>query len=140
MPVAKTVLAQRDFSAGELDVSVKRSDENPLMRTGARQCANFRILNSKSVQNRPGRRALFLRGALGSGGRIDKILMSPGNAFFLACGNAGGLTVLNAAGTQVLNQGGFAWTNATEQKIVWTLFGMSIYITFPGQHPQVLGS
>lgn len=95
MSIAKIIGAQRDFSAGELDVSMKRADENPVMKTGARQMSNWRITNSKIVSNRPGRTALFFET-----GRVDEVLMSPGNIFFIAFG-AGYLRVYNAAGTRV---------------------------------------
>jgi hypothetical protein len=130
--VAKILGAQRDFSAGEIDVTYKRNDDHPARKTGVRQCANFRILNSGSVQNRSGRRALFPET-----GRVDQVLLSPGNKFFICFGN-GTLRVYNAAGTRVFNQAGFAWTNSTAKNVVWDVFQLSIYITFSGQVPQIL--
>ena len=91
----KIIGAQRDFSAGELDESMKRADENPTMKIGARQMLNWRILSSGAVKNRQGRTALFPEV-----GRIEQILMTPGNNFYLVFGN-GYLRVYNAAGAQV---------------------------------------
>ena len=57
MAIPKIIGAQRDFSAGELDLSMKRADANPMMKIGARQLSNFNILCSGAAANRPGRRA-----------------------------------------------------------------------------------
>jgi hypothetical protein len=146
MAIPKITGAQRDFSAGELDVSMKRSDENPLMKIGARQLANYRVLNSGAVKNRPGRTALFPET-----GRVEKVLMSPGNIFYLAFGN-GYLRVYNAVGTRVFSttvkgDGATAipWTTATVKNVVWALgIGVppSIYIAYadgaPNNVPQIL--
>ena len=75
------VTAQRDFSSGEIDASLKRDDENPILKSGARQMRNWRILNSKKVQNRSGRRALF-----SDGPRVEEISMA-GSTFHLCFGN-----------------------------------------------------
>lgn len=148
MAIPKIVGTQRDFSAGELDLSMKRADENPTMKIGARQLSNFRILNSGAAVNRPGRSALF---PVFASERIDEVLMSPGNIFYLEFGS-GGLAVRNAAGTQVFlsNKKGdgttsIPWTSATLKNIVWSLAsgsGRSIYICYgddaPVNVPQVL--
>lgn len=132
----KALEAQRDFSAGEIDVSAKRSDQSgeiaPLLKAGLRQALNVRIRNSKAVRNRPGRSALFLET-----GRVEKVLMSPGNYFYLAFGN-GYLRVYSAVGALVFIQAGFPWTSATLQNIVWDNYKLIIYICFPGMQPQIL--
>ena len=51
MAIPKVINAQRDFSAGELDESVKRADELGAMKAGAREMLNWRILSSKSLSN-----------------------------------------------------------------------------------------
>src|ERR1700683_4069830 len=124
MAIPKITGAQRDFSAGELDVSMKRAGENPMMKSGARQLSNWRVLNSGVVKNRPGRRGLFLET-----GRVEEVLMSPGNVFYLVFGN-GYLRVYNAAGTQVFNSvvkgdGSTAipWTNATVKNVWFVVAG-----------------
>jgi hypothetical protein len=125
---------QVDFTSGELDPSIKRNDTDPRHKAGARQMSNWRILASKGVQNRPGRRAIFLPA---TADRISEVLMAPGQIFFIAFG-AGTLRVYNAAGALVFTQGGFAWSLATFNQVVHDTMGLSIYITFPGQIPQVL--
>lgn len=146
MAIPKIIGAQRDFSAGELDVAMKRADENPVMKIGARQALNWRILNSGAASNRPGRRILFLEM-----GRVEKVLMSPGNTFFLVFG-AGYLRVYNAAGANVFSStvkgdgaSAIPWTSATVRKVsfaVATGSQFSIYIAYadgaPNNVPQVL--
>src|SRR6516225_5028984 len=90
MAIAKITGAQIDFSAGELDDSVKRAHES-IQKIGARQTSNWRVLSSKAIQNRPGRSVI--RGAIG---RVDEIDMSS-QAFFLNF-YGGNLAVINAAG------------------------------------------
>src|SRR5450631_1692613 len=72
--------AQRDFSAGEIDASAKRSDQSaeiaPLLKAGLRQASNVRIKNSKALRNRPGRSILQL-----ATNRVDEITISPGLVF-----------------------------------------------------------
>lgn len=68
MSDGKILTSQRDFSAGELDVEVRRHDDMPLLRAGGRQMANWRILNSGTLAQRPGRSALFLHR-----GRVDEV-------------------------------------------------------------------
>lgn len=146
MAIPKITGAQRDFSAGELDVSLKRADENPVMKIGARQMSNWRVLSSGAAQNRPGRRALFREA-----GRVEEVLMSPGNKFFLVFGS-GYLRVYNAAGANVFSStvkgdGSTAipWTSATVKNVSFAVAAgsqLSIYIAYadgaPNNVPQVL--
>jgi hypothetical protein len=94
MAIPKIEGAQRDFSAGKVDVTLKRADDHPARKAGVRQCANFRILNSNSVQNRSGRRALFPEI-----GRNEKILIAPGTFYYLCFGN-GTLHIRDITGAQ----------------------------------------
>lgn len=142
MAIPKILGAQRDFSAGELDVEMKRADENPLFKLGARQLANFRILNSHAVKNRPGRTALFLEN-----GRVEEVLMSPGNKFFIVMGT-GYLRVYNFAGARVFNSTvrgdgtAIPWTATSARQAVIAQNKLDIYIAyadgFPANAPQVL--
>jgi len=146
MAIPKITGAQRDFSAGELDESMKRADENPMMKIGARQAANWRVLSGGQVKNRPGRSALFLET-----GRVEEVLMSPGNIFYLVFG-AGYLRIYNAAGTQVFTSAvkgdgttAIPWTSATVKNISYVVAAgsqLAIYIFYgdgaPANVPQVL--
>ena len=132
--------SQFDFSYGEVDVDLKRRDNHPARKGGLRQMSNARIHNSGTIQNRSGRRMLFIA-ALAA--RTEEVTMSPGNLFKLAFGT-GFLNIFNSAGAIAAtfnNQGGGAalpWSSATISNIVYARFGLSIYITFPGMQPQVL--
>jgi hypothetical protein len=136
MPIAKVVTAQRDFSAGELDIAAKRADESPIFKAGARQMRNWRILNTKGIANRPGRSALALEGP-----RVDQVVMTPGNTFFLAFG-AGYLRVYDSTFTKRFDSASvpFAapWTNATVSTVIWDVYRFAVYITFTGMRPLIL--
>lgn len=131
MAVPRNISAQRDFSAGEVDADIKRDDERPEFKSGLRQASNVRILNSRKLSNRCGRRVLFKET-----GRVDEIVMS-GATFYLAF-SAGTLRVYSAAGTQVFTESGRPWSNATAKSVVWAVYEQSIYICFAGSQPRVL--
>jgi hypothetical protein len=143
MAIPKITGAQIDFSAGELDDSVKRAHDS-IQKIGARQMLNWRVLSSKAIQNRPGTSALFpLFGAVA--GRVEEFVMG-GQVFFL--GFAGGaIGVISAAGSllfstntyhRIPNDAGFAipWTVASVGGIVWTQIKNSIYIAYPDGAPN----
>jgi hypothetical protein len=141
MAVQKIEGAQRDFSFGEVDVTLKRNDEHPARKAGLRQCANMRILNTKALQNRPGRSAKF---PAPTSSRIEEVTMSPGNIFRIAFGN-GEVRIFNSAGAQValfVNQGNGAalpWVTSNLNQIVFAQMGLTITITFSfAMRPQVI--
>lgn len=139
MAIPQVVHAQTDFSSGEVDISLKRNDQHPMLKTSARQMANFRILNSKAITNRPGRSAQFVLP-----GRTEEVLMSPGNKFFinfqLATPTKNAQISVYTASPNVANANTgilqFNWVAAAPvwlpsalNKIVWVVYGNSIYIT-----------
>ncbi len=135
--------SQTDFSYGEIDVSLKRADQHPARKAGLRQMSNARILNSGSIQDRPGRSAVF---PIQNGcTRIEKITMSPGNAFTIGFG-PGRIRITNPDGSSVANfttmGSGAALPWASQQQINsigYAIFGLSIYITFGHtMRPQVI--
>lgn len=130
--IPKALQPQTDFSGGEVDASAKRGDD-ALMRTCARQMSNWRILNTKKASNRPGRSVRFLP----DGTRVDEVLMSAGNTFYLAFGN-GTLKVYSYAGALLYSQSSQPWTTATVKNIVWDVYNMVIYIAFTGVQPKTL--
>src|SRR5215472_6337773 len=95
MPIAKITGAQIDFSAGELDDSVKRAHDS-IQKIGARQMANWRLLSSKAVQNRPGRSVIR-----GGTGRTEQIIMPGGQIFYLNF-YTGNLAVIDANGVFIV--------------------------------------
>jgi len=128
--------SQWDFSAGEVDVTFKSADDHPARKAGLRQCSNFRLLNSRTAQNRSGRRALFPEI-----GRNEKITVQPGVSYFIAFGN-GTLHIRDTTGVQVASQAGYSWTTATVKSIAYCLVprgssGVDVVITFAGQIPKI---
>lgn len=136
----KIIGAQHDFTYGEVDVTLKRHDEHPARKAGLRQCANMRILNSKALQNRPGRSALFPAPA---SLRIEEVTMSPGNIFRIAFG-VGKVQIFDSVGAQVAsftNKGDgtpLPWPAQTVGQIGLAQIGLSIYLTYSGMRPQVI--
>ena len=144
MAIPKITGAQRDFSYGEVDVELKRSDEHPAFKAGLRQMSNARLLNSKKPQNRPGRRALYPDN-INNAPRTDRITMSPGNVFDIQFSAVPGrIQIINSAGVLVANfvatgsGGALPWGNPDIDSIVFCIIGLSIYITFTGMRPQVV--
>src|ERR1700723_1708286 len=91
--------SQNDFSAGEVDLSLKRADTNPVRKAGCRQLSNFRIQSSGSVTNRPGRSLLFIQG-----GRTEEVIVAPGTIYRLCFGGDGSLTIRDHSGAVVASQ------------------------------------
>ena len=140
--VQKIQGAQRDFSFGEIDVALKRSDEHPARKAGLRQMSNARILNSGAVQNRSGRSALYP--ITGGCTRIEELTLSAGNVFKIEFGPAL-WQIRNAAGTVVAqsttqgNGAALPWTGANANLIGYAVLGLSIYMTFGhSMRPQVI--
>lgn len=131
MAIPKNITGQRDFSAGELDPELKRGEEMPEYKAGARQMQNLRILNSRKVKNRCGRRVLFKESV-----RIEEFEIAPGVTYYIAFPQ-GFVHIINSAGTQVLSVGQ-GWTASNAKDVVWCIFDKSIYITFGGLVPLVL--
>src|SRR5215472_10143894 len=140
MAIAKITGAQIDFSAGELDESIKRAHDS-IQKVGARQMSNWRILSSKTVQNRSGRSALFV-----ASGRTEEVAMPGGAVFFINFATAS-LKVFNAAGAAVFSAStlllvpngspvAIPWTNSSVGGIVWAQIGKTIYIAYPDGAPN----
>lgn len=135
--LAKVIEPQTDFSAGELNPDAKRTDD-PLVKSGARQMSNWRILNTRKLNNRPGKTALFP-----TDGRCDEVLVAP-DVIFRLCFGDGTLKIRDQDGNYIPGVGatGYAWTHATAKQIVWTLVNRSsterdIVMCFPGQIPKI---
>lgn len=136
----KILGAQRDFSAGEIDPALKRADDHPFRKAGLRQMSNWRILNSKGIQNRPGRTALF---ANADQARTEEVKMSS-DAVFKLVFRAGKLDIVDSTGavaqsfTTKGGGGALPWAADTLASIVYAVFNLAVYITFPGMRPQVV--
>jgi len=139
MPLSTVLDAQRDFSAGELDADLKRRDDVPMMKAGARQMSDFRILNSGQIQQRSGRRFQF---AAPAGSRTDEIEVAPGVIYRLVFGSDGSLSIVTSANALVVTQAGYPWNANTIWQIVWTQVKVSLQVTdavicFNGMQPAV---
>jgi hypothetical protein len=135
--------SQRDFSFGEVDIDLKRSDDHPARKGGLRQMSNARIHNSNAISNRSGRRALYptLAGAI----RTERFAIQSGVIYdiqFLP----NRLRIINAAGVTVLdkttqgNGAALPWVTAANiAQIVFTVLNLTVTITFGhAMRPQVL--
>ncbi len=137
MAVQKTVQAQRDFSAGEIDADVKRSDQAPdtaaILKAGLRQARNLRILNSKAAKNRPGRLALQLVST-----RVDEITIEPGLVFrFNFTTFAGGsLNIYDTVGRLIASRAALGWSETTIDLVTWAVIDKTVHISAPGIIPQ----
>jgi hypothetical protein len=132
MAIAKITGAQIDFSAGELDESIKRAHDS-IQKIGARQMANWRILSSKLLQNRPGRSALFLQWSA-IAGRVEEFSM--GSTIFFLAFNNGKLSVADLNGNLLYNASA-PWPNMNEiGAIVWAQIKNTIYIAYPSGAPN----
>lgn len=143
MAVPKAVSAQRDFSAGELDVTTKRADQSQaiatLLKSGGRQCSNFRILNSGSLQRRPGRTALFMPGNVAQNlkSRTEEIVISPGVTFRFVF-TAGTLDIYDINSVRVFHFAVYGWTTATLNLISIVVLQKAVFIACEGTQPVVL--
>src|SRR6185436_11060988 len=99
MAVQRHINSQTDFSSGEPNIEIKRSDENPLHKAGARQVRNYRILHTNQLNIRPGRRILFIQDA-----RTDEVEVRAGIFYRLSFTNGGGLVIRNSDGMVVSSQ------------------------------------
>jgi len=134
MALPKAVDTQRDFSAGEIDPTAKRRDDDDFVKKGMRQLSNARILNTGGVTQRPGRNLIR---SLATSGRVDDVTIAPGVIYRLVF-TTNTLTIYDSTGTSVFTEGGRAWTAATVKSIVFTVFLKQVIITFPGVVPEVL--
>jgi hypothetical protein len=142
--IPKAIEPQTDFSAGEIDVSAKRSD-SPAAKAGARQMSNFRILNTKGVTNRPGRRIVQLLSAINNVSRTEEVTLSPGHVFRLVFSQTR-LDVFDSTGATVFtltDSSRLIWQSANLNQIVYAVLGKTIYLTFAppgtiGMVPQAL--
>lgn len=126
------VASQSDFSAGELDPQVKRDNKNPIVQAGVRQATNFRIINTKGLKNRSGRRALFA-----ANDRVEEFLIAPGVTYYIAFPSAS-LKIYDSTGTLVFTDTARPWNATTARDVRYAIFDKSIYIAAAGMTPRIL--
>lgn len=131
MTLPGQMIRQRDFSAGELVEYAKRADDDKIMRAGGRQMRNWRILNSRAMEIRPGRTALF-----SEPGRTDEVRLDSSTIYRLSFGN-GTFRVRDASGAFVFGVAGLPWSVATIDQITWAAVDYDVVICFPGMKTKI---
>lgn len=112
------IVAQRDFSAGQLDETALRADDTDIMRAGLRTARNVRILASRSLARRPGRRRLFSVDY-----SINEILNpGPGIEWYMTLRDD--FVIFRSKDlSKTVTYSGFAWTAAMLRDLRWTESG-----------------
>jgi hypothetical protein len=107
----------------------------PQHKSVARQMSNWRPLQSRASPTGPG-------GAFsGSRARVDEVIMSPGNSFYLVFGNGGYLRVYNAAFAKVFDSGNvLPWTTATAKTSCGILQAVGLHLRSTAAHPDAAAS
>lgn len=125
------LVPQRDFSAGQIDDTALRADDTEIMRAGLRRARNVRILASRSLRRRPGRRVLFP-----TTGICDKVRPAAGVEWFMAI-EPGGIVFRNALLSASVSFTGMPWTLAMLKDMRWVESGGSVIFAHTLMRPQV---
>jgi hypothetical protein len=125
------VLAQRDFSAGQIDDAALRSDDTLFQRAGCRIARNVRILTSRSLKRRPGRVALFQTTGISEivrplAGSEWHMVFEPGAAMFIK-------RDLSAR----VRFDGQPWTAAQLTQLRWVEDGGTVIVAHQSFSPRV---
>lgn len=131
MSIAKQVIRQRDWSAGEIDPDGERRDDTEVFKYGERKSLNMQSLRTGGVENRNGRSYLYQD----DGVRDDfRLLPNIRHSVTFAHQRA---TIRNEAGATIATLTA-PWTNAILDQLVWTSNDNMIFVTGPGMRPQVI--
>uniref|UniRef100_A0A9E7ZMN4 Uncharacterized protein n=1 Tax=Bosea sp. NBC_00436 TaxID=2969620 RepID=A0A9E7ZMN4_9HYPH len=125
------IIAQRDMSAGQIDPTALRADDTEIMRAGLRTARNVRILASRGVARRPGRRALFA-----TTGICEKVRPAAGVEWYMEV-EAGSITFRSDNLTVALRFNGLPWTTAMLTELRWVESGGTVIFAHQGMRPQV---
>lgn len=128
--MARQLVRQRDFSAGEVDEFAERSNE-PLVRAGGRQMSNWRIMTTRAMEFRCGRRALFQ-----DRGRVEEI-DADSDTNYRFCFGQGTLKIRDSTNAIVTGAAGFPWDSTTVHRITVAHVSNDVVICFPGMKPVV---
>lgn len=115
---------------------MKRADQaqdtTAALRAGLRQASNVRILNSKAIQNRPGRTALQIAAS-----RVDEITIAPGLVFRFnfSTVSSGSLLIYSTAGALITSRANLAWSQSMINLITWAVVDKTVFIAAPGIAP-----
>ena len=131
MSIATQIIAQRDFSGGQLDEAAKRRDDVDIMRAGLRRARNVRILNTGSVTRRPGRRVLF-----STDGLTYEIRPAPGDPWFLVLEDERAiLRFRDLSATQTFS--GMPWSAEVLADLRFVENAGTVIVAGPDMRPQV---
>lgn len=125
------LIAQRDFSAGQLDETALRADDTDIMRAGLRTARNVRILASRSLRRRPGRRVLFP-----TTGICEKIRPAAGVEWYMAM-EAGSITFRSDTLSTAQSFNALPWTQAMLPELRWVESGGTVIFAHQNMRPQV---
>lgn len=133
-------VTQTDFSGGEINFALKRRDNLDFVKTGARQCRNWRIEAGGTLLQRPGKRPLFPT----FGARNDYVRVQSNAEFILTFGQSfdgrATITISNLDGTALVQYASpaYSWTRDTLDRISWCLAQFDIMLCYPGMQPQIV--
>ncbi|WP_420104564.1 hypothetical protein [Bosea sp. (in: a-proteobacteria)] len=125
------IIAQRDFSAGQIDPTALRADDTEIMRAGLRTARNVRILASRGLARRPGRRALFR-----TTGICEKVRPAAGIEWYMEV-EAGSITFRSSSLTVALRFTGLPWTADMLPQLRWVESGGTVIFAHQRMRPQV---
>ncbi|MBM6396200.1 hypothetical protein JQC79_10605 [Ochrobactrum anthropi] len=132
MSIAKQVIRQRDWSAGEIDPDGERRDDTEVFKYGERKSLNMQSLRTGAIENRYGRRYLYQ-----DDGIRDDFRLLPGVKHSVTFA-ASRVTVRDEAGAIIANLAA-PWTAAMLEDLVWTSSDNLIFVTGPDpMRPQVI--
>lgn len=131
MSIAKQVIRQRDWSAGEIDPDGERRDDTEVFKYGERKSLNMQSLRTGAIENRYGRRYLYQD----EGVRDDfRLLPDVRHSVTFAHQRA---TVRDESGAVLVNLTA-PWVTSQLDSLVWTSNDNMIFVTGAGIRPQVI--
>ncbi|MFO7310071.1 MAG: hypothetical protein DIU59_015855 [Pseudomonadota bacterium] len=125
------IIAQRDFSAGQLDPTAARGDDTDIMRAGLKRARNVRILGTRALKRRPGRRILF-----STTGRADIVQPTAGETWYMAL-EPGRITFRRKGALTAQTITGMPWTADIIGDLRFAESQNVVIISGPGIRPQL---
>lgn len=131
MSIAKQVIRQRDWSAGEIDPDGERRDDTEVFKFGERSSLNMQSLRTGAIENRNGRRFLYQdQGVRDDFRLIPDVRHSVTFSHQMA-------RIRNESGAVVATLAA-PWTNANLDTLVWTSSDNMIFVAGQNMRPQVI--